>query len=1091
MNNPGSGLLKTLTAVNEKSEAFVDKKIEEYKLLVEEHTTWLNEILIEVKKSFVSPKIQILPKTPSAKRARKRRKAAYTDTDNDDEDEHHAPPSKTRNTRGRVANDSASDFEDSAADTGRSTRSSRARGSRNAQSRSARSCAKSTKSSSRNQKSETSDEPASPVMSLMKGRDTILEVCEPTPTLKKTVLSVLGEVPAASPKTPVTISSNDNQKNTPIDVFTGLRVTPKTLVKNASPRSPRCIPNFATLNVKEQARAYEHMVSSSDEATPKMDRVKTLKSQTPNIGGSDSEYGTPSADSPMRMSELKTPQQSSLTPATPTTVIHVPQTPPTVVYTSEASVTLSNENTSKVKSRILKQVPSGSVSSTEKPASRRSSVRKSTSHRLSMRAGLKRSKMSLSKRKSSIMHYQAPSASAATVLEVIQSPLPQEDEIITVSPKVAQKMSASTSSLTGTPRQPGSRLRLKKSNRNTPTESPVPAPRRTTRTKTRQLASASSDDNVFSPTAVPKLTGRSTRTKSRQQTTSSSASSTGGSVSSPAGQNRRVTRSKLRSAKSATDLSDASKSGENEVSAPEGTTRITRTKARKRHHTESGDSASGETVLQENKRRKSEKKNDVSVVLIDDSGDEHVNHGNAPDDVECSEEEDSPRKPAFHTPTHPSSFLNALKKVKGSGGGSGQKMTGNLNGLVSSFIKRNTPKNKTALEKREEQKKELLKKRQQQEDRIQRIRDQRKKEVEFARKKREEHMKKVLAKKQQQEKELKENTKRTVEKTKEKVAITIQVREQKEKAEREKLQKMREKKLLEIEDRKKQEELVRLQKLKEKEEEERHHQEMLQRKREFEEKERTQKLLEERRLAEIKRHEMEEQKLKEQEQMRKQQDIQDQQRRKELEEKEKQLAKERAERTQQELERRKEKEKKLVEEREKERNRLQQQLADQRVRQEEEECRRKEQEKLKASIKQTNQANMHSSLNTSGNNSIYASSKMNTTFEKEKNTSCDSYPMTPQGKKRCDNYDIEDMNSDDSTDDEDKPRKETPAWANGASLKASLLNQYYRPPDIDVLFGYSDMPDLTVMFNRFKQKNRFKKRTSSAVWDSPMYKSPK
>jgi inner centromere protein len=39
--------------------------------------------------------------------------------------------------------------------------------------------------------------------------------------------------------------------------------------------------------------------------------------------------------------------------------------------------------------------------------------------------------------------------------------------------------------------------------------------------------------------------------------------------------------------------------------------------------------------------------------------------------------------------------------------------------------------------------------------------------------------------------------------------------------------------------------------------------------------------------------------------------------------------------------------------------------------------------------------------------------------------------MTPQSKKRCDNYDIDDMNSEDSTDDEDKPRKEIPTWASG------------------------------------------------------------
>jgi len=47
-----------------------------------------------------------------------------------------------------------------------------------------------------------------------------------------------------------------------------------------------------------------------------------------------------------------------------------------------------------------------------------------------------------------------------------------------------------------------------------------------------------------------------------------------------------------------------------------------------------------------------------------------------------------------------------------------------------------------------------------------------------------------------------------------------------------------------------------------------------------------------------------------------------------------------------------------------------------------------------------------------------------------------SYEMTPVAKKvykssNFENYDIGDLNSEDSTDEEDKPRKRIPTWAEG------------------------------------------------------------
>nr|XP_030129498.3 inner centromere protein isoform X1 [Taeniopygia guttata] len=76
-----------------------------------------------------------------------------------------------------------------------------------------------------------------------------------------------------------------------------------------------------------------------------------------------------------------------------------------------------------------------------------------------------------------------------------------------------------------------------------------------------------------------------------------------------------------------------------------------------------------------------------------------------------------------------------------------------------------------------------------------------------------------------------------------------------------------------------------------------------------------------------------------------------------------------------------------------------------------------------------------------------------------------------------------DLNSDDSTDDESNPRKPIPAWADGAQLQQAIVHQYYNPPDLDALFGAIPSPKLEDIF--YKNKPRYFKRTSSAVWHSP------
>ncbi|NXM28457.1 INCE protein, partial [Oxyruncus cristatus] len=114
------------------------------------------------------------------------------------------------------------------------------------------------------------------------------------------------------------------------------------------------------------------------------------------------------------------------------------------------------------------------------------------------------------------------------------------------------------------------------------------------------------------------------------------------------------------------------------------------------------------------------------------------------------------------------------------------------------------------------------------------------------------------------------------------------------------------------------------------------------------------------------------------------------------------------------------------------------------------------------------------------------SSLLSPQFQKSLSTSCLGPPKGVQGPASPsadeNNYGL-DLNSDDSTDDENDPRKPVPAWADGAQLHQAVLHQYYHPVDVDALFGAIPSPKLEDIF--YKSKPRYFKRTSSAVWHSP------
>ncbi|XP_053884491.1 inner centromere protein-like isoform X2 [Malaclemys terrapin pileata] len=341
--------------------------------------------------------------------------------------------------------------------------------------------------------------------------------------------------------------------------------------------------------------------------------------------------------------------------------------------------------------------------------------------------------------------------------------------------------------------------------------------------------------------------------------------------------------------------------------------------------------------------------------------------------------------------------------------------------VMKNLIKRNTPTRPDSKEKERQRLESLRKKQEAEQQRKQKVEEEKRRRLEEMKLKREERLRKALQARERVEQMEEEKKKRMEQKFSQSEEKTEKVRE--EKVVEEKMKKKIAKKT-EVETRK--------QKVLQMEEDECKLQELLQKRREDEQQDKGRK------IAELK-------KLAEQQQV--------------------EQAKERSHKQQ-------EKGKALH---------LQMELA---VVTEEEENQKKEEQ---SSEEQERQQPRENKTKPPESVAIVPSKWLNITVEKSPVS--DSYQGPPLGSKEHrfpkvnpNNYGL-DLNSDDSTDDESQPRKPIPVWATGAPLNQAVTYQYYNPPNIETLFGLIISPKLEDIF--YKNKPRYFKRTSSAVWHSP------
>ncbi|XP_033739794.1 inner centromere protein A-like [Pecten maximus] len=602
--------------------------------------------------------------------------------------------------------------------------------------------------------------------------------------------------------------------------------------------------------------------------------------------------------------------------------------------------------------------------------------------------------------------------------------------------------------------------------------------RQSTRTKQRKQTASTASTSDLGESSMEPPVRTSSRTKQRKNAAASSVSSVDDEAMEVDGESqvRQSTRSKARKPRAA-PVSVSSDEGDDPFLMPGAPPmRSTRTKTRKRQLDE--DNSADESISKKSCT-------EHSLTQVDDSFEQLERLCNSSVDFSSSKETLTPKSSEYSDTgsaektslTKPPSFVNNLSKVL--------PPSALSTGIMKSFIKnKNSPAKLTVKEQQEQRKKELTEKQKKDEQRLQQRDALLKIRIEEQRKKREERMKKAADQRQLLQKhdiDLKNKLQRQRE---EKLQQTENLREEKLKEEREK-QRIRLKKMQENEERRKQDEEERLRKLKEQEEEEKKQKELQAKKKEQEQKERQRLILEERRRQEERAAQVERERQAEQERLKQ---VFEEERQKEAErqrlkeQREKAAALAQAEKERLELEKRKERELQLKKNLEKQK-----------------EMARKQQEKWdKQKEEQKRQAAELQNLIAKHNASVTAPAPVkkvplpkptfNTTQNMSQSTNSDSYEMTPVRKHSWnhDNYDITDMKSDDSTDDDEKPRRKIPSWALGPNLKALLINQHYHPPELQNLFGPIDPPDLNQLFN--KKKARFNKRTSSAHWDSPIMK---
>ncbi|KAI1719737.1 inner centromere protein, ARK binding region domain-containing protein [Ditylenchus destructor] len=107
--------------------------------------------------------------------------------------------------------------------------------------------------------------------------------------------------------------------------------------------------------------------------------------------------------------------------------------------------------------------------------------------------------------------------------------------------------------------------------------------------------------------------------------------------------------------------------------------------------------------------------------------------------------------------------------------------------------------------------------------------------------------------------------------------------------------------------------------------------------------------------------------------------------------------------------------------------------------------------------------------------------------KKAKNVSV--YDMTPDKiylPSTKDNYNVDDLSSNDETDNEDKPRKDVPKWAQKRELaiKVAAMRSLIPEENRAKYFGRMKQPTVEDFFK--SQLKQYPLRSSSAIWTSPM-----